>query len=148
HRYVVLDVPRADMIVFDSLEMASRIVLVANQELATVRNASRVAASLRQRYGAHRICLALSRTDRRAEIGMEDVERTVGMEVRQSFPSDWRLAQAAMNKGRPIVLDPGNPLAKAFSSFAHELAGFPDVESQAQKARGGSLLGRLSPRRV
>ncbi len=51
YRYVVLDVPRSDNVMLDVLEPASRIVIVANQELATVRAATRVAATLRQRYG-------------------------------------------------------------------------------------------------
>ena len=100
-RYTVLDVPRSDTAALDSLELATKIVLVVNQELATVRNASRMAATLRQRYGQDRLSLVLTRTDRRAEIGLEDVERTVGLDVSQAFPSDYRLALQAMNKGRP-----------------------------------------------
>ena len=41
YQYTVLDVPRSDSAALDSLEMASKIVIVVNQELATVRNASR-----------------------------------------------------------------------------------------------------------
>ena len=100
-RITVLDVPRSDTAALDSLELATKIVLVANQELATVRNASRMAATLRQRYGSERINLVLTRTDRRAEIGHEDIQRTVGINVRHTFPSDYRLALQAMNKGRP-----------------------------------------------
>ena len=55
YRYVVLDVPRSDNVMLDALEPASRIVIVANQELATVRAATRVAATLRQRYGKGRV---------------------------------------------------------------------------------------------
>ena len=56
---------------------------------------------------------SLTRTDRRAEIGLDDVERTVGIEISHTFPSDYRLALQAMNKGRPIVLDATNELATA-----------------------------------
>ena len=65
----------------------------------------------------------LTRTDRRAEIGLDDVERTVGLEVSHTIPSDYRLALHAMNKGRPIVLEAANELATAFKTFARELAG-------------------------
>ena len=58
--------------------LSAKIVIVANQELATVRNASRMAATLRQRYGADKVSVVISRSDRRAEIGHEDVERAVG----------------------------------------------------------------------
>ena len=41
YRYVVLDVPRSDVMI-DALEPSSRIVIVANQELAAVRAATRL----------------------------------------------------------------------------------------------------------
>jgi pilus assembly protein CpaE len=144
HRFAVLDVPRSDTVVLDSLESATKIVIVANQELATVRSASRLAATLRHRYGQDRLSLVLTRTDRRAEIGHEDVERTVGIDVRHTFPSDYRLALQAMNKGRPIVVDNHNDLSAAFTTFARDLAGAVDSE---EKTTGRGLFGRIAPRR-
>ena len=146
-RYTVLDVPRSDPAVLDSLEVATQIVIVANQELATVRSASRLAATLRQRYGQHRLNLVLTRTDRRAEIGHEDVQRAVGLEVRHTFPSDYRLALQAMNKGRPVVLDNHNQLGGAFATFARELGRVRQGESD-QKPRTSGVFGRLAPRRA
>ncbi|HEY7191921.1 MAG TPA: hypothetical protein VH436_35480, partial [Vicinamibacterales bacterium] len=75
YRYVILDVPRSDSVMLDVLEPATRIVIVANQELATVRAATRVAATLRQRYGKGRVSLVMSRYDKLASIGEADVER-------------------------------------------------------------------------
>jgi pilus assembly protein CpaE len=46
--WVVLDVPRSDSMMLDSLEMVTRFFVVANQELPTVGSASRIAAALRQ----------------------------------------------------------------------------------------------------
>ena len=51
YRYVVLDVSRSDAAVLDALEGVKQIVIVANQELATVRSASRMVTTLRQRTG-------------------------------------------------------------------------------------------------
>jgi pilus assembly protein CpaE len=146
-RYTVLDVPRSDPAVLDALEVATQIVIVANQELATVRSASRMAATLRQRYGQHRLTLVLTRTDRQAEIGYEDVQRAVGLDVRQTFPSDYRLALYAMNKGRPVVMDNHNQLSGAFTTFARELGSIPG-EVAEQKRRTGSVFGRLTPKRA
>lgn len=147
HQYTILDVPRSDSAALDSLELATKIVLVVNQELATVRNASRTAATLKQRYGPARLAMVLARTDRRAEIGLDDVERTVGLEISHMIPSDYRLALQAMNKGRPLVLDGTNELAGAFTAFARQLAGVPDGK-KPEKARPGSLFGRLAPKKA
>ena len=54
YAYTVLDVPRSDLTVLDSLDQVTNLVVVANQELATVRNAGRMAAALRARYPAPR----------------------------------------------------------------------------------------------
>ena len=148
NRFTVLDVPRSDTVALDSLDGATKIVLVVNQELATVRTAARMAATLRQRYGQSRLHLVLTRTDRRAEIGHEDVERTVGVEIAHTFPSDYRLALQAMNKGRPLVLDAQHELSKAFCAFARELAGGHAKAPKSEKARAGGLFGRLSPRKA
>ena len=148
NRFTVLDVPRSDTVALDSLDNATKVVLVVNQELATVRTAARMAATLRQRYGQSRLHLVLTRTDRRAEIGHEDVERTVGVEIAHTFPSDYRLALQAMNKGRPLVLDGQHELSKAFTTFARDLAGVRPPASHAEKARAGGLFGRLAPRKA
>src|SRR4029450_975322 len=64
YRYVVLDVPRSDAAVLDALEGVKQIVVVANQELATVRSASRMANTLRQRHGKEKLSVVISRSDR------------------------------------------------------------------------------------
>jgi pilus assembly protein CpaE len=140
YRYVVLDVPRSDTAVLDALESVSRIVVVANQELATVRNASRMATALRQRYGKGKLSVVVSRADRLAEIGHEDVERAVGESVKHSFPSDYRRALQALNKGQPLTLENHNALSGSFVKFARSLAGIERVETERPASRF-SLFG-------
>jgi pilus assembly protein CpaE len=146
YRYIVLDVPRSDVAVLDSLEGAAMIVVVANQELATVRSAGRVTTMLRQRYGKEKVTVVLSRSDRQAEIRLEDVQTAVGGPVKHMFPSDYRLAVSALNHGEPLVLDNKTALAGAFQAFARELAGVEQLAPAAEKASGG-LLKRLTGRR-
>lgn len=141
YRFTVLDVPRSDGSVLDALDRASTIVVVANQELATVKSASRLAVSLRQRYGREKVTVVLSRSDRRADIGHADVERVIGMPVAHTFPSDYRTALQALNKGRPVALDNHNELSSSFRRFALQLAGLSaDSDSEGR----GGLLGRLT----
>lgn len=140
YRYIVLDVPRSDTAVLDALETVRRIVVVANQELSTVRSASRIAAALRQRYGKDRLSVVLSRVDRLADIGQEDVERAVGCEVRFAFPSDYRRALQALNKGMPITVENHNELAGSFVAFARSLAGIEKAQKDKSSGRF-SLFG-------
>ena len=145
YRYVVLDVPRTDVMI-DALEPASRIVIVANQELATVRAATRLSAALRQRYGKDRLTVVVSRFDIEAEIGQSDVERVLGTPVAHTFPSNYRIALDALNAGRPVVLDNHNKLAASLSGFARGLLETPDEEPAGKRQQG--LFGRLTGRRV
>ena len=73
---------------------------------------------------------------------------TVGAEIAHTFPSDYRLALQAMNKGRPLVLDGQHELSKAFSAFARELAGVRAPAPQVEKVRATGLFGRLAPRKA
>ncbi len=145
YRYIVLDVPRSDAAALDALDQASRIVVVANQELATVRNASRIAAALRQRYGNDRVTVIVNRVDTHAEIGRDDVEKVVGTRVVHSVPSDYRMALRALNKGRPLALDNHNKLAASFRELAHDLAGVVPTPATTQESSG--LFGLLKGRR-
>ncbi|MEO7193050.1 MAG: AAA family ATPase [Vicinamibacterales bacterium] len=145
YRYTVLDIPRSDAAILDALEGAASLIIVANQELATVRGAGRLATALRQRYGADKIAVVLSRSDRHAEIGLEDLTRVVGTKVTASFPSDYRLAVKALNRGQPLVLEKG-ALATGFQDYARMLAGAgPAREPASEKSSG--ILGILTGRR-
>jgi pilus assembly protein CpaE len=143
YRFTVLDVPRSDSAVLDALDRVHTIVVVANQELATIKSTSRLAASLRQRYGRDKVTVVLSRSDRRADIGHADVERVLGVPVAHTFPSDYRTALQALNKGRPIALDNHNELSSAFRRFALQLAG---IHSDREQLGRPGLLGRITQR--
>jgi pilus assembly protein CpaE len=148
YRFTLLDVPRSEAATLDALEGVATILIVANQELATVRNAGRMAAALRQRYGKDRIRIIVSRFDKQAEIGPEDVARVAGSPVSFSVPSDYRAALQALNKGRPIAMEKDTKLAAAFNAIACELAGVrPQAAAEPSKASGGGLLGRITGRR-
>jgi len=142
--YTVVDVPRSDIAVLDSLDTATTIVVVANQELATVRNAGRMASALRARYRKAKVMTVINRTDRRSEIGQQDVERAVGSAISHQFPSDYRRALHAMNQGRPLALDNHNDLSASFKVLARELAG---VEAKAQPEKSSGLLGLFPGRK-
>jgi pilus assembly protein CpaE len=145
YRFTLLDLPRSDASALDALEGVATILIVANQELATVRNAGRMAAALRQRYGKERVRVIVSRYDKQAEIGTEDVARVVGSPVSFNVPSDYRAALQALNKGRPLASDRDTKLAGAFHAIACELAGVK-AQPASDDAKGGGLLGLFGRR--
>ena len=145
YSYTVLDVPRSDLTVLDSLDEVTSLVVVANQELATVRNAGRMAAALRSRYPKTKVSTVINRRDGNAEIGQRDVEKAVGGSIAHLFPSDYRRALMAMHKGRPLALDNHNQLSASLTSLARELAGVGN--EKPERTTSGGFKGFLSGRR-
>jgi Flp pilus assembly CpaE family ATPase len=143
YRTTILDVPRSDVVFIDSLDHVTTIVIVTSQEIASLRNAARMAEMLRQRYGPNRVKVVINRFHKEAVIGQEDVERVIGSDVKR-IPSDYQVALDALNLGRPVVLDMESRLAKAFASFAKDLSG--GGKERAQRPAG--VLGRLAWRRA
>jgi pilus assembly protein CpaE len=145
YRYTLLDVPRSEVAALDALEGITGIIIVANQELATVRNAGRMAASFRHRYGRDRVSVIVTRYDRQADIGPEDLERVIGSPVKHLIPNDYRLALHALNKGRPLALEPNaGKLGESFKGIAYDLAGLEAGRRDAQK---GGLFARITGKR-
>jgi len=140
YKHTVIDISRSDRSILDALDQVSTIYVVANQELATVKSASRLTNILRGRYGRDKIGLILSRSDRDADISQADVERAVGCSVAHTFPSNYRVALQALNKGRPVALDNHNDLSASFRRFAQQLAGV----RPARENKSSGLFGRLT----
>ena len=141
YKHTVIDISRSDRSILDALDQVSTLYIVANQELATVKSASRLASVLRGRYGRDKIGLILSRSDRDADISQADVEKAAGCSVAHIFPSNYRVALQALNKGRPVALDNHNDLSASFKRFAYHLAG---VRPAREKERSTGLFGRLT----
>jgi septum formation inhibitor-activating ATPase MinD len=94
--------------------------------------------------------IVLSRADRHAEIGVEDLQGAVGAPVKHVFPSDYRLAVGALNRGEPLVTENKSALASAFKNFARDLAGAgasTEIIEKPPVEKGGGLFGRLTGRR-
>jgi pilus assembly protein CpaE len=145
YKYTVIDLPRSDDGVLDALDQLQAIYIVVNQELATVKSAARLAATLRARYGEDKVKAVLTRSDRQADIGHADVERAMELTIAHTLPSDYRVALNALNKGRPLALDSSNTLSASFRKFAQDLSG---VRPKGESAKSAGLLGRLALRRA
>lgn len=145
YRYVVLDVPRSEPSLEDALGLAGNITVVATQELSAIRSGSRMAAAFRQRHGTARINVVVNRYDTAAEIGADDLERAVGGRIGHKFPSNYRLAIDALNKGRPLVVDNHNKLASSFAAYARTLTK-ANGNQAATADRSTGFFGRLTGR--
>lgn len=136
--HVVLDVSRSDSVVLDALVPVTAFVVVVTQDLATVRSGRAIAGTLRQRYGKDRVQVVLNRRDAQAEITEEDVQDAIGEKIAFTFPSDYRAAVQAVNRGVPLVVEGEGKLPAALRQFACGLA-------QLKAAAPSAAAPRFSP---
>lgn len=141
---VVLDVPRMDASLFASLDSATGIFVVINHELPTLRSAHRLVTSLRQRYG-DRVGVVVNRSDKNAEISLDDIEKTVGLKIGHVFPNDYRQAVGAINKGQPLAESTQGRLPESFHAFARQLTGHSAPTTAHEPSSG--FWGWLTPKR-
>jgi Flp pilus assembly CpaE family ATPase len=144
YKMTVLDVPRSEALALEALDLATAIVVVTSQEVASLRHAAAMADSLRHRFGAGRVKVVINRFHRDSVIPHADIERAMGAPVKHMIPSDYRAAIDALNAGQPAVLDADGRLGAALQAFAKDLAGVAKVRGE----RSQGMLSRLAWRRA
>jgi pilus assembly protein CpaE len=108
----------ADVAVF----AADSIYLVANPDIASVRNAHRIVDRFEQLgSGKDKIRILLNRISDQNQIGPKQIESTLGHSVYMSFPSDYGVVSAAMNSGVPLTLTNHSDLAARFERFTKQI---------------------------
>jgi len=137
--FVVLDVPRSlDTAVIKALDRAWRIFPVLQSGLPEIRNAGKLLEAFKSLgYAPDKTELIVNRFDKNDEIGIEQVQRSVGHTRLITVPNSYREVNASINHGEPLVRNARtNPVARHLVDFADTLSPRPE------EARGG-LLGRL-----
>jgi pilus assembly protein CpaE len=123
--FVILDVGRAlDPVSIKALDMADLNFLVMQLTLPFIRDAKRLLEVFRSlEYPPDKIKMLVNRYEKRSEIRLEDVERTLGIQVFRTLPNSFRAVAASVNQGVPIgKLAHGNPITKSLQELAHLLA--------------------------
>jgi pilus assembly protein CpaE len=142
---VVLDVPRQDLALLESLDSATSIFVVVNQELPTVKNAHSLVKRLQQRYG-DRVEVIVNRADKNSEITLDDIRTTLSMPIAHVLPNDYRQAMSAANKGQPLAASREGRLAESFYALARTLVDDGKNKGGKDKAaeESSGLFGWLS----
>ncbi len=137
--FIILDVPRSlDTTAIKALDRAWRIFPVLQSGLPGIRNAAKLLDAFKSLgYPPERAELIVNRFDRNSEIGIEQLQRSVGQTRLITVPNSYREVTASINHGEPLVRTTrANPVARHLVELAESLSPRPD------EARGG-LLGRL-----
>lgn len=130
------------------LYAAETLFLVANPDVACVRNAQRLIERVRQ-LGAcgERVRLLLNRAAEPFPIPPKQIETAVGHPIYHTFPSDYATVSTALNSGVPLALSGDSEIAKQFDRFTRSIfepAAAPPAAQAAAPTRNLLGFGRIA----
>ncbi len=145
--HVVVDLPRrVDAVAAVVLERAQHIVLIVQQSVASVRDATRLMNCLRRELGVSkdRIVVVVNRYDKEAAISAEDIRTTLACGDLSLVPSDFSNVSECINTGVPLLDRARTAAVTRAVVDLHSRLGGSQVDRQGLFAR--TISGLLKPR--
>lgn len=139
--FVLLDMPRTlDTLSIRALDRAYRVFPVIQAGLPHLRNASKLLAVFRSLdYPTEKIELIVNRFEKKGEIGIDDIRRSLGPYLIQTMPNSYKEVNTSINHGNPLIeMARSNAVARNLAEFAHSLS------PRQEESRG--VLARLFKR--
>ena len=136
--FVLLDMSRTlDTLAIKTLDRAYRIFPVLQAGLPSLRNANKLLAVFKSLgYPADKIELIVNRFEKGAEIGLDDIQRTLGTAKLRTVPNSYKEVNASINHGDALAeMARSNAVTKNLAEFALSLSPKPEDSR--------SLLDRL-----
>lgn len=141
--HVVVDLPRridaANALI---LERAQHVVLIVQQSLATLRDATRLITCMRNDLGVSkdRLLVVVNRYEKNIGITVEDIRTTLGCSEVLLVPNDFRTVSECVNHGTPLLAAARNAtVTRAVLTLQRRLGGV-EVDPQGLLARTFSSL--------
>jgi pilus assembly protein CpaE len=141
--HVVVDLPRrVDAMAAVVIERAQHVVLIVQQSVATVRDATRLMNCLRRELGVSkdRIVVVVNRYDKEAAITAEDMRSTLACGDLFLVPNDFRNVSECINTGMPLLERARSAAVTRATVDLHSRLGGSQAERQGLFARRFSGL--------
>ena len=132
YRWVVVDAAHTlTELTATTLGMSKAVVLVVQQSVIQLRQAARTMRILFSEFGIQddRITVVVNRYSKRAEVSLEDMQRTLAREKLVVLPNSFKSVSASIDGGLPLLdFEPASPVAKAIVDLQKDLCGTPRAE--------------------
>ena len=122
--FVLVDLGRAlDAVTLRVLDRADTIYPVLQMTLPFIRDASRLLAIFRSLgYPKEKIELLVNRFEKSGDLGLSDIERTLGITHLRTIPNSYTAVAHSVNQGVPMLrVAKGNPVTRSLAEFARTL---------------------------
>lgn len=141
--YIIIDTASTfHDINLQALDLTDQIILVANRDLATIKNVKTSLNILDSLDLRDKIRLVLNRSDQDLGVEVSDLEKGVELVVSHLIPSDERSVISAINKGVPVVLSSGGAeISKSFRRLGEKMVGGKRLPNQEKQ--GKAFINRI-----
>ncbi len=127
--FVILDVGRnLDAQTIKALDNADMIFPVLQITLPFIRDGKRLLDVFRTLdYPKDKVHLVVNRFEKGGDIGLSDLEQSLGCKVERTIPNHFEAAAASVNQGIPVArLARSSPITKALNEWSEQLAREPE----------------------
>lgn len=151
YEYVIVDTSKsfspATLAAFDQ---SDQVLVVVNLDLPSLRNVQRGLPMLKKVLprGADQLRLVVNRYQPDDEIGLKEVEQTLGVKVFCTLSNDYEAVIRSINAGKPIVLNGNSRYTRDVKALGAMLAGLGSENGRAGKGRLGHFLVKLKSKQA
>jgi len=146
--YVIVDTPKSfsptTLAAFDQSDL---VFLVVALDLPSLRNVQRGLPLLKRvlTRGLDQTRLVVNRFQPDEEIGLKEVEQTLGLKVFWTLSNDYEAVMRSINAGKPIVLNGNSKYTKDVKALGAQLAGLGVGKAARTSASRfmGQLVGKI-----
>lgn len=144
HDHLVVDLPRrVDGVLATVVQRSQQVVVVLQQSVTALRDATRLLQWLRADAGAGRdqLCIVVNRYDKGAAISAADIQKALSCDEPVLVPNDFRLVSECINSGTPLLDHArGAAITKAVMALQTRLGGASTRQRSGVLARTFSNL--------
>ena len=159
YEYIIVDTTSSlNDIALTVLDVADRILLIAQQNLPSVRNVSRfISLTESLEYESEKVLMIITSYSEKHGISPKKISDALKRPVVMMIPEDFETVYEAANQGKPLVDGPAQkrPVSIAFNQLSKYLMQeFGDgdgtgvkIEESTESSSSGGMLGRLLGKR-
>jgi pilus assembly protein CpaE len=148
HEHVVVDLPRCvDSVAAAVMQRAHQVVLVLQQSVTAIRDATRLVQWMRSDVGVGKdqLCIVINRYEKAATVAVEDIQRTLACNAPTLVPNDFRTVSECINSGTALLDYAGSAsITRAVMTLETRLGG---TSAQARPGMIARTFSNLLPGR-
>lgn len=148
HDHVVVDMPRhIDAVTTAIMQRANDVVLILQQSITAIRDATRLVQWLRTDVGVAKdqLCVVINRYEKTADVTADDIQKTLACNEPMLVPNDFKSASECVNSGTALLDYAGSSaITRAVMTLETRLGG---TSAQARPGMLARTFSNLLPGR-